>query len=99
MNKLNNKNYKTQNFRNKINNIEEENDEVNDLFTDNNKNLDKINKMYKKNSNQTYKTVNDDEQFNFDLREFINSKIKSSSKRLLVKPGHHRSNSTNLYNY
>lgn len=110
LNKPNNRLHKTNKSKNKINkendNEEaEEKDQVNDLFpirnnNNNNKNAEKTNKIYKKINSQGYKTVNDDEQFDFDdLREFINSKIRKSSKRPVVRPGHHRSNSTNLYNY
>jgi len=96
--------FKTHKSKNKINNKiisnnEEENDVVNDLLFTDIQNMEKRNNIYKKTSIQRYNTVNDDEQYNFDLREFVNSKMKKSVKRPIVKPGHHRSNSTNLYNY
>lgn len=83
-----------------MNNNHQQHDEVNDLFPSKTNNLlNKMNKIYKKNSSQLYKATNEDDQIDWDLREFINSKMKKSSKRPIVGPGHHRSNSTNLYNY
>ncbi len=115
-NNTNNKSYKniSNSKINKNTNInnddeEEENDQVNDLFPGDRNTDNKIDRIIyqKKSSNnnnkQSYQqAVNDNEEnFDFDLREFINTKVKKNSVRPIVRsgPGHYRSNSTNLYKY
>jgi len=86
-------------FKTHINNrlIKDEDNELNNIneFLKNNT---KCNRMYNKRNTVVYKNNNDDEQFDFDLRQFINSKIKKNNKKNIL-PRHHRSNSTNIYNY
>jgi len=98
-NKLNPRAFKNPKSKNKMSTDEELN-ELNDLFPSNKNFENKMNKIYKKNSCQVYKAANtNDEQIDLDLREFIINKMKKNGKRFIKGPGHHRSNSNNIYNY
>jgi hypothetical protein len=68
---------------------------INEFLTNN---YDKLNKIYVKKKNNEYKKINNEEQFDLDLREFINNKIKKNNKKTIYA-AHQRSNSTNLFNY
>jgi len=70
------------------------------LFTEEG-NKDKINdyllnKIF--NKRNSYQKLNDEEQFDLNLREIINNKMKKNAKKAII-PSHQRSNSTNIYNY
>ena len=67
----------------------------NENYTENNiEKFNKLSNIRKFHSNKLTK----DEQIEFNLKEFIQSKLKKNFKNP-NRPGHYRSYSTNLYNY
>lgn len=67
--------------------------------------VEEINRMYNtRNSNSNknlFKTINNEDEEELNLKEFIESKIKKNFRIPVIKGigGHCRSNSTNLYKY